>query len=198
MCSDYVNKVVSTAISEHDTYSMYGEEQQPLRGRIETYYNNLGISFPGVSQPWSAIFVSWVMNINEGTNHTFPISTMHSFYFNRAIKNRLMNAGDFIGWDINEYAPSVGDIIQMNRGHNSFDYAYAANNMWYESHSAIVVKLTQKDGVPVAVVVGGNENVGTGPVSKGTIGVSGIQLNNDGYIIQRDINPYICIMQNKK
>lgn len=198
MSSDYIEKIKATAINEYNHYSAYGEQEEPLRSRIESYYNDLGIAFPGVNKAWSAIFISWVMSTNEGDNHTFPVSTMHSFYFNRAIKNRLMNSGYFIGWKITEYAPSIGDLIQGNRGGNNFDYEYAANNMWYESHSVLIVGFSESNGKTYAVTIGGNENVGSGSTSLGTVGSKKIELDSNGFIIQKDNNPYICIMQNMK
>ena len=96
----------------------------------------------------------------------------------------------FHGLPIAEYAPSVGDLIQNNRGGASFDYKYAATHKSYSSHCAIVVEGGQDENGPYALTIGGNES--------DSIRRKIVQLNADGMIRQRPQNPYICVIQDLK
>ncbi|MBV9109336.1 MAG: DUF2272 domain-containing protein, partial [Gemmatimonadetes bacterium] len=91
---------------------------------------------------------------------------------------------------IEEAAPALGDVIQNNRGGQNITYDFAEKHSAYLSHSAIVVDFDEADGTRFAVTVGGNES--------DSIRRKRIPLHADGKIVQRQVNPFICVIKNGK
>jgi hypothetical protein len=190
MTSPYVQKLASTANSEHSTYHLLNENSPPLSARIQTYWEDLGFEFPGVATAWSAVFVSWCVKTAGAGSDEFRFSSMHSEFVNQAIANQINDEGVFRGRRIEDYSPSVGDILQINRNENEFDYDHAADNKFYVSHSAIIVEVGEDSDGGYIKQIGGNES--------DSIRKTLIRLNEDGLIDQPDVNPYICTIQTLK
>ena len=98
--------------------------------------------------------------------------------------------GVFQGFDITARPPDVGDIIQNNRRGNKFDFAFARTHTNYESHSTIVVEIGHDNQGGFAFCVGGNES--------DSVRRSVVRLDSQGFIKQRDGNPFICIVKDLK
>src|SRR5262249_14209741 len=74
------------------------------------------------------------------TSAEFKFNPAHSQFVYAAIQNGLHSTGVFRAFSVESYAPQIGDIIQNNRGGNTFSFDYARTHRSYESHSAIVVE----------------------------------------------------------
>ena len=134
-----------------DPYYKYVREMwaaigEPYDGR--SHYPN------GEEVPWSAAFISWVVRKGGPAYANFKFAASHSVFVNNAIKARVTGRQDkpFWGYRITEQRPELGDIIQRNRGGNSFSYSYAENHTQYNSHSDIVVEVKPD----IVRVLGGN------------------------------------------
>ena len=66
-------------------------------------------------------------------------------------------------------------------------YGFAATHEAYTSHSAVVVERGSDARGEYVITVGGNEG--------NTIGRKRVDLHPDGFIVQRAIEPYICVIQ---
>jgi hypothetical protein len=93
MSTDFTRKLAKVAIGEYDQYHYYSENDSPLREQIEKYWTDLGFSFPGVGEPWSAVFVCWCPHTAGATAQEFQFNAQHSQYVWKCIKN----ANDGIG-----------------------------------------------------------------------------------------------------
>jgi hypothetical protein len=134
--------------------------------------------------------VSWCVKQAGATANEFKFAMAHSVFVNQAIKNASNGTGVFQGFDISVQAPAVGDIIQHNRGGNTFDFAFAKTHTNYVSHSVIVVEIGQDNQGGFAFCIGGNES--------DSIRRSVVRLNAQGFIKQRSGNPFICVIKNLK
>jgi hypothetical protein len=189
MVSDFEKALVQTSTGEYADFHGYDENDPPLAKRIETYWTSVGTKFPGVSTPWSAVFVSWCMKTAGTTKKEFLFAAAHAKFVNWAISNAETQTGLFRAYPITECAPTLGDLIQNNRAGNKFSYDYAASHDSYPSHSAIVVALGQDGQGRFATTIGGNEG------APGSVGRKRVSLDEDGMIIQRAGSPYICVVQ---
>ena len=186
---DFARSLVESAQREFDTFRQTHETASPLRERIEKYWTELGKKFPGVGEPWSAVFVSWNVLKAGAKKDNFTFNELHAKFVHDAIVGSNSKPA-FIGRRISEYAPKVGDIIQNNRG-NSFDFDHARTHADYKSHSAIVAEVgTEPRGGRFAITIGGNEG--------DSVGRRRVDLNSDGKIEQpkADRNFYICVLEN--
>ncbi len=137
------------------------EKSDPYCGYVREMWAAIGEPYDGRSTysngedvPWSAAFISWVVRRGGEAYANFRFSSGHSVFVNNAIKARITGRTDkpFWGYRITEEKPALGDIIQRNRGGNTFSFSYAENHAQYASHSDIVVEVKED----VVRVLGGN------------------------------------------
>lgn len=188
--SVYAGRLAALAQEQHEKYHLINEADPPVYEQIKKYWNDLGLEFPGLQAPWGAVFVSWCVKQAGATRSEFEFSAAHSVFVHAAIRNALNGTGVFRGLDTGSHRPRVGDIIQSNRMGNKFDYAFASSHKAYASRTEIVVEVGQGADGPYALTVSGN--------SGDTIRREIVRLTAEGYVRQREENPFICIIQNLK
>jgi hypothetical protein len=192
MPTPFALNLAKLAETEFNTYNPLHETHPKMAARIKKYWHDLGLPFPGVGTAWSAVFISAHVKWAGATPAEFKFSPRHSEFVFEAIKDFSSSTGVFHGRDVVNYAPKVGDIIQNNRGGNTYDYAYAKAHNGYKSHSAIVVE-EGVDGFGRYVrTVGGNES--------NTVDDKIVRLKPSGLIKQPAADPtrYISIIQTLK
>ncbi|MDQ3815770.1 MAG: DUF2272 domain-containing protein [Armatimonadota bacterium] len=186
--SEFAKKLAEIAKAERAMFGGGDEGDEPLKSRIKTYWETLGLDFPGVEEPWSAVFVSFCVKKAGATAAEFKFHPLHAVFVHEAINN----PGAFKGVRISERAVNVGDIIHNNRGMppTNFDFNHAKNHDDYPSHSAIVVARGVDENGKFALTIGGNE--------LDSIRRKRVQLKADGSIKQKSPNPYISLLKNRK
>lgn len=190
MPTPYAKRLAAKAMKEYDTYRFYSENDPKLAARIPIYWKATTSKFTSVSVAWSAVFISWCVKDAGATSADFDFSPRHSKFVHTAIQNAAASTGVFRAYPITAYAPQVGDIIHNNRDGNSFDYAHAKSHQQYDSHSAIVVETGIDSIGPYAMTVGGNES--------DSVRRKRVTLTSAGFVKQRPLSPFICVIQNLK
>jgi len=188
--SDFAQRLASRAQNLHDRFHLNHETDPPLAAQIKEFWDDVGVAFPGVQEPWSAVFVSSCVKRAGATSTEFEFSPQHSVFVHRAIMNSIAGTGVFRGKPISDYAPAVGDIIQNNRSGNHFNFEFARTHGDYASHSTIVVARGGDSAGEFVMTIGGNEG--------DSIRMKRIALNADGLIQQRAVSPFICVIQDLK
>ena len=123
MSTVFEKRLATLAQVQFDKYRWLRENQDPLASQIKTHWTELGLAFPNVAQPWSAVFVSWCVKQAGATAAQFMCSPQHSQFVHAAIFNAKAHAkgdanaapGAFMGRDVGQYAPKMGDILQKKR-----------------------------------------------------------------------------------
>lgn len=188
----YARRLVAIANAEFESFHEITESDEPLRSRINQYCREIGIAEPDdISDfAWSATFVSWCVKTAGATAAEFKFNPTHAVFVKAAIANADANKGVFRARPIDEYRPKVGDIIHRNRNNGSITYKQARIRSNYPSHSAIVVEIGSAHGARFARTIGGNES--------DSIRATKVPLTSDGFVAQRDSNPFICVIENLK
>jgi len=191
MTSPFTMQLAAVAEEQHRLFHLLDEADPILCRQIKKYWTDLRLGFEScVSVPWSAVFVSWCVKQAGATAAEFKFAAAHSVFVFEAIKNARNGTGVFRGVDITADMPSVGDIIQKNRGGTTHDFDFARTHRNYNSHSAIVVETGNDAEGRYALTTGGNE----GNSVRQTV----IRLTPQGFIRQRVNNPFICLVKNLK
>jgi hypothetical protein len=177
-------------LSGHVTELGHKEGEDGWFQRIGEYWVD-GVNIHGVDgrnheMPWSAAFISWVMDSGQAGDR-FLYSPQHSVYIAQAIRDRLQgrSAAGYWGWRLNELKPSTGDLICWSR-QPGIDYDHQ-NSGDYAGHCDIIVDVQPHE----ILVIGGN--VGNS-VTKRPLG-----LSDSGFVLPAvQSNEYIfAVMQNK-
>jgi hypothetical protein len=159
--------------------------------RINQYWRAVGksrISGYDCKQPWSAAFISWIMQAAGVPNDLFPPSSAHRYYLNRFIANADNPDAALIPRSIYQYKPKPGDLICATRGkirppevtEEIQDSLYS-----WRMHCDIVVKTNAQ----TVHAIGGNVR---NSVSK-TI----LTLSPDGYVQFTRSRPWVLIVENR-
>jgi hypothetical protein len=148
-------KAVQIALAEMEKFALKNgaivtETQAPLSSRVLQYFkfvNRPEITDPS-SEPWSAAFISFVMNEAGATG--FPFSGGHATYILKGMVNRLakqMNA-PIVYFDKDEITPRVGDLIGFSRAPSVRNRAdierqlqLPANKQFFKSHTDLVIEV---------------------------------------------------------
>jgi len=185
LAKDEWNKFGNQSYDENGVKIITGqaETSNQLSKRIRTYWNEgTGFNYDGndTSVAWSATFISWIMK-KSGAGKDFKYSANHSDYIRDSIDNRKKGntSKPFVGYKIDEYAPSIGDLICYTRNSNvNYD-----TKTKYASHCDIVVGVR-----PNRIdVIGGN--VGDS-VSKATY-----KTNSRGLLFNNS-KPFFTVIKN--
>lgn len=174
MATTFQNKLATIALQQFDKYHLLRENQDPLELQIQSYWEDIDRKFPGVDTAWSAVFVSWCVKKAGASDTQFKFSAAHSQFVFQAIANATSDTGVFRGKELKSYAPKVGDILQNNRGKNTFDFSFAKTHKSYESHSAIVIEVGSDTKGKYLRTVGGNES--------DSVGLKEVRLSSTGLV----------------
>ena len=190
MSTAFEKRLASLARQQFDRYRWLRENQAPLAEQVKAYWTDLGLAFPNVAQPWSAVFVSWCVKQAGATAAQFMFTPHHSQFVNWAINNVKANAnaasGVFMGRDVAQYAPKIGDILQNNRGHGAYNFQYAATHRSYPSHSAIVMEVGVDSKGNYLRTIGGNES--------DSVGMKEVRLDANG-LVKNAAGLYISVIE---
>jgi hypothetical protein len=191
MPTPFAKKLAAIAQDQHNKFQFTNEADPLLCKQIKKWTEDIGFAFTSCTKvPWSAVFVSWCVKQAGATKAEFKFAMSHSVFVNQAIKNAVSGTGVFQGFDITARPPDVGDIIQNNRRGNKLDFAFARTHANYESHSVIVIEIGTDTLGGFAFCVGGNES--------DSVRRSVVRLDSQGFIKQRDGNPFICVVKDLK
>lgn len=182
MATPFSKKLATIAQDQHRRFGLLRENQDPLSTQIRQYWQDLNLSFPGVSVAWSAVFVSWCMKQAGATRAQFGFSARHGDFIHAAIANANAGQGAFLGRRVSQYAPKVGDLLHNNRSGNHFDFDFASTHKKYESHSAIVVETGTDNRGRYLWTIGGNEGDSVG-IKEVRLGANGLVKNASGLYI---------------
>lgn len=190
--ASYVQRLVATANAEFGRLHEISEADEPLRSRVNQYCREIGIEEPSdISDfAWSATFVSWCVKTAGADATEFKFAPTHAVFVKAAIANANSDTGVFRAKRIDRYRPKVGDIIHRNRGSGRITYEQARSRSNYPSHSAIVVEIGAASGAKFARTIGGNEG--------DSVRSTKVALTADGFVDQKDNNPFICVIETLK
>ncbi len=169
------------------------------KGKLNPY--NPGPDFTPTKQPWSAVFISYVVNKQAGVK--FPVATAHRIYANNlydASQGFKVNQGfryrpvfgKYAGWRVTSpfrvksgvyessiqdwFVPKVGDIFVYNRTGNT--NRFQGGNWSGNTHGDIITEVTGAAGTNwSARAIGGNLS-DTSRFSPATTKITKEWLNN--------------------
>ena len=160
----FSTKAAHIALTEMEMFARRGsttitETEPPLRQRVLEYFALVGrkdIVDPS-AEPWSAAFISFVMNQAGASPTQFPISPSHHRYILAGLRNRVNNnlTASIVYFDRDEIAPRVGDLIGFSRTaavKDRSDLERRLPDTFFPSHTDLVI-----DASPGRLkVIGGN------------------------------------------
>ena len=155
--------------------------------RIEKYCRDVRVAMtaPVEQFHYSTVFISWCMRNAGASEQEFLATAAHCDYAKRAIGKAP--GGILRARTIDSYAPHVGDIVHVNREGGTIDYKRAEGPSRYPAESGIVIEV--REGNLEVVIVMGNQE------PRGTVGTETLASAESGLLLQRAIDPIICVLE---
>lgn len=160
--------------------------------RVNAYWRSVGK--PGLDgldcqEPWSAAFMSWVMQAAGVPESQFPPAPAHWIYLSALIDQAPYPGRWFVPRRVADYSPNPGDLICASRSGSRpvmvAGYATADGVNGTKAHCDLVVA---KDGKTLEVIGGNVRN----SVSKSTL-----ELDGQGRLQSVPRRPWFLVLQNR-
>jgi hypothetical protein len=97
------------------------DEDGARSDRVNDYWRAVGrprLTGMDCQAPWSAAFISWLMQAEGVPEHQFPASALHGSYLAAIIEDAGYPGRYFVPRRVADYSPSPGDLICASRGPN--------------------------------------------------------------------------------
>jgi hypothetical protein len=168
------------------------DDDYAYSGRVNAYWRTAGKpQFDGMDckQPWSAAFMSYVMQGAGVPESQFPPAPAHWIYLASLIEQSDYPGRWFVPRRIEDYSPNPGDLVCASRGpyrpatFNGYTSPEALNGT--TTHCDLVVAKTDQ----TLEVIGGNVR---NSVSKSTL-----ELDSQGHLRTVPRRPWFVILQNR-
>ncbi len=169
---------------------IWEDEDDSHSDRINQYWRAVGkyrLSGYDCKEPWSAAFISWIMQAVGVPKYLFPPSSAHRSYLNHFLANAHNPYAAFTPHTIREYKPQPGDLVCASWGKVKPTEVIKELPDSFKSrlHCDIVVET----GGQIVQVIGGNVR---NSVSK-TI----LTLSPEGYLEFTSHKPWLVIIENR-
>ena len=160
--------------------------------RVNLYWRAAGQ--PGINgmdcrEPWSAAFISWVMQGAGVPEYQFPPAIAHSVYLASLIEESIFPGRWFVPRRVRDYSPNPGDLICAPRGgsHPAAIDGYISPHSLEgaSSHCDLVVA---KSGQTLEVVGGNVRN---------SVSRTNLELDGQGHLQPVPRRPWFLIMENR-
>jgi len=158
--------------------------------RINQYWRAVGksrLTGKDCSQPWSAAFISWVMQEAGIPESLFPRADAHKEYLSYFIHRAQSPDAVLIPHTIQEYKPKPGDLICANRGRGFFG----------EVVEEVPEKLNAKLHCDIVVDTDGRTLQAIGGNVRNSVSKTILTLSEEGYLRLSSHRPWFLVVENR-
>lgn len=168
------------------------DDDSGYSGRVNAYWRTVGkprLDGMDCREPWSAAFLSWVMQGAGVPQDQFPPAPAHWVYLASLIEQSDYPGRFFVPRRVADYSPNPGDLVCASRGPSrplTIDgYTSASGVQSSNTHCDLVVGKTDQ----TLEVIGGNVR---NSVSKSTL-----ELDGEGRLQSVPRRPWFLILENR-
>jgi hypothetical protein len=169
---------------------IWEDEEVSHSDRINQYWRAVGknrLSGYDCREPWSAAFISWVMQAAGVPRSLFPPSGAHRFYLNRFLGNARDPEAALLPHAIEDYKPRPGDLICAIRGR--FKPTEAIQDLPDTLNGSLHCDIVVETDGRTLQAIGGNV--------RNSVSKTVLTLAPDGYLQFSNIRPWVLVIENR-
>lgn len=170
----------------------YWEDEFPYAARVGQYWLVAGrMELDGMdcSQPWSAAFISYIMQSAGVREADFPASEAHWRYLQHIVQHSADDGARFLPHDVRDYLPEAGDLICATRGEMAAPVALHPEDadalVHHKLHCDIVIR---RDGSTLDAIGGNVRN---------SVSLSRLPLDRSGHLKPLPRRPWFLVIENR-
>lgn len=160
--------------------------------RVGTYWSAVGM--PGLDghdcqQPWSAAFISYVMQKAGVPSYLFPPSRAHWVYLTQIISDPGGAARRFVPHGITEYKPQPGDLVCATREHLGAPMIRGASDAMFLQNNKLHCDIVVGRQGATLEVIGGNV--------RNSVSKTVLTLNAKSHLHPIKRRPWFMVIENR-
>ncbi len=160
--------------------------------RVATYWNSVGM--PGLDgndcqQPWSAAFISYVMQMAGVPSYLFPPSRAHWVYLKHIIGDPGGPGRRLVPHGITEYKPQPGDLACATREHFGAPMIRGASDAMFLENNKLHCDIVVARQGGTLEVIGGNV--------RNSVSKTVLTLNSKGHLQPMKRRPWFLVVENR-
>jgi len=158
--------------------------------RINQYWRAVGayrLSGYDCKEPWSAAFISWIMQAAAVPKYLFPPGSAHRTYLNHFLANADDPDAVLIPHTIQEYKPKPGDLICASRG--KVRPTEVMNELPDSLHSRLHCDIVVETDGQTLQAIGGNV--------RNSVSKTFLTLSPEGHLQFSRRLPWLLIIENR-
>lgn len=167
------------------------DDEGPYSDRVNAYWRAVGkprLDGMDCHRPWSAAFISWLMQQAGVPEEQFPATAAHGVYLAQIIHRAELPGRYFVPRRVADYSPMPGDLVCASRAASGGAVSeYTAPEVLARAnlHCDLVVANT----AGVLETIGGNV--------RNSVSRSAFELDGDGRLQPIPRRPWFLILQNR-
>jgi len=170
----------------------YWEDDDSHAYRVGTYWS--AVNMPGLDgydckQPWSAAFISYVMQGAGVPAYLFPPSRAHWVYLKYVIADSAGPARSLVPHGIREYKPMPGDLICATREHFGAPMIRGASDAIFLENNKLHCDIVVARQGSTLEAIGGNV--------RNSVSKSLLTLDSKGYLQPIKRRPWFLVIENR-
>lgn len=193
---DFFGKQTVVIQEDRESLPLVGkweDDGETWAARVNTYWRSVGkprLDGYDCKQPWSAAFISYIMQASGLTGNEFPAADAHWTYI-RYFAQRDERPAAFKAHKISEYAPRPGDLICATRGNSGFIPIYDAMDT-----NSVLMGHT-KLHCDIVTSVHGNHVDAIGGNVRNSVSKTTISTLPDGKLQPTERRPWFVVLENQ-
>jgi hypothetical protein len=168
------------------------DEDATYASRVNDYWRAVGkprLDGMDCRAPWSAAFISWVMQAEGVPEYQFPAAAVHGTYLSALIGASADAGRYFVPRRVADYSPAPGDLICAARGPNG-----AAG---LDEHASAEVLRRAPAHCDLVVAKAGHALEAIGGNVRNSVSRSTLELDSTGRLQSVPRRPWFVILQNR-
>lgn len=170
----------------------YWEDDATHAFRVGTYWSS--VNMPGLDgydckQPWSAAFISYVMQGAGVPAYLFPPSKAHWVYLKQIIADSGLPGRSLVPHGIKEYRPMPGDLVCATREHFGAPMIRGASDAMFLENNKLHCDIVVARDSRTVEVIGGNV--------RNSVSKTVLPLDAKGYLQPMKRRPWFLVVENR-
>lgn len=169
------------------------DDGEPYNSRVNRYWRAVGrpqLDGDDCREPWSAAFVSWVMQEAGLPSYQFPPADAHRDYLTYLVAAGRQPGAAFAARSITAYTPRPGDLICAVRGTGgALPYPGEDIELVLDTHTKMHCDIVVAASGGTVEAIGGNV--------RNSVSKTVVHLDQNGHLEPTERRPWFMVLENR-
>jgi hypothetical protein len=168
------------------------DDEEAYAFRVNQYWRAVGkpeLNGNHCSAPWSAAFISWVMQEAGVPEYQFTPAEAHWVYLSRIMTDAGSPDAAFVPRPIDEYSPQPGDLVCATRGNTALPLTGLELQPYLLEHAKLHCDIVVERQGDLLAAIGGNV--------RNSVSKTMLKLSPKGLMQPTSRRPWFMVLENR-